>query len=307
MTRPDWQVLQRGWLSSNNVLLRGAPGEGALLVDSGHALHAGQTVALLQHALASEPLREVVNTHLHSDHCGGNARLQAVFGATVAVPAPLFDAVQRWDGTALSFESTGQQCERFTAQRRIAAGDMLAVGARRWHALATPGHDPDMLMLFDSQDGVLLSADALWEDGFGIVFPELVGEPAFEAVGASLDLIERLAPRTVVPGHGRPFTDLDQALARARSRLQAFAANPQRHARHAGKALLKYHLMEVSAEPLETTLRWLTDTPVMQACQRGADPHAAPGAWAAALVDLSCRQGLMTLEGATLRDTPVSP
>ena len=44
-------VLQRGWLSSNNVLLHGR-GEGAVLVDSGHVLHATQTVALVQQALA---------------------------------------------------------------------------------------------------------------------------------------------------------------------------------------------------------------------------------------------------------------
>src|SRR5690606_6700204 len=70
-------VLERGWLSSNNVLIHAAPGEpGAVLVDSGHVVHAEQTVALVRHALrAGEPLVRVVNTHLHSDHCGGNAAL----------------------------------------------------------------------------------------------------------------------------------------------------------------------------------------------------------------------------------------
>jgi hypothetical protein len=44
-------VLERGWLSSNNVLLHGGQA-GAVLVDSGHLLHAGQTVALVRQALA---------------------------------------------------------------------------------------------------------------------------------------------------------------------------------------------------------------------------------------------------------------
>ena len=42
-------------------------------------------------------------------------------------------------------------------------------------------------MLFDRQGGVLMSGDALWEDGFGVVFPELDGTTAFADVGAVLD------------------------------------------------------------------------------------------------------------------------
>ena len=41
------RVFERGWLSSNNLLIHAAPGEpGAVLVDTGHVNHAPQTVAL---------------------------------------------------------------------------------------------------------------------------------------------------------------------------------------------------------------------------------------------------------------------
>ena len=43
------QVLERGWLSANNVLL--FDGAEAVLVDSGYVSHAAQTVALLRAAL----------------------------------------------------------------------------------------------------------------------------------------------------------------------------------------------------------------------------------------------------------------
>jgi len=69
------QVFERGWLSSNNILLTDA--DSATLVDSGYFSHAAQTLALLEHALAGRALDRLVNTHLHSDHCGGNAALQA--------------------------------------------------------------------------------------------------------------------------------------------------------------------------------------------------------------------------------------
>ncbi len=66
-------MLERGWLSANNIVLMGP--DGTALVDSGYHTHAAQTVALVGHALAGRPLDRLVNTHLHSDHCGGNAAL----------------------------------------------------------------------------------------------------------------------------------------------------------------------------------------------------------------------------------------
>jgi len=83
-------VLERDWLSSNNLLIHGAGGEpGAALIDSSHVCHAEQTVPLVRHALRDEPLARIVNTHLHSDHCGGNAALQRAFGAPLTISARL--------------------------------------------------------------------------------------------------------------------------------------------------------------------------------------------------------------------------
>jgi len=254
------RVFERGWLSSNNVLLAGGPGEGAALVDSSHCLHAPQTLALVRHALQGRPLARVVNTHLHSDHCGGNAALQRELGAAVTVPQASWVTVQAWDEDALSYRATGQRCERFDAQAALAPGEVLRVGGRDWQALAAPGHDPQSLMLFDARDGVLVSADALWENGFGVVFPELDGVQAFDEVAAVLDLIERLPVQQVIPGHGAPFGDVAGALARARSRLAGFRADPRRHARHGAKVLLKYHLMEERTQDWAGVLAWAEGT-----------------------------------------------
>lgn len=280
-------VLERGWLSSNNVLLHGAPGEGAVLVDSSHCSHAEQTVALVRHALRGEPLARVVNTHLHSDHCGGNAALQRAFpGLPVDVPPGGFDAVRRWDEDALSYRPTNQRCERFTARGRLAPGKALAVGSRRWEVIAAPGHDPDAVMLFDRAHGVLISADALWGNGFGVVFPELDGESAFDDVAAVLDVIEHLPVTLVIPGHGAPFADLAAALARARSRLASWRAAPDKHARHAAKVLVKYHLMEERAQPLAELLAWAAATPLLQRLHArvGHCEAARPADWAERLL-----------------------
>ncbi len=298
-------VLERGWLSSNNILIHAAGDEaGAVLVDSSHVNHAEQTVALVRHALHGQRLDRVVNTHLHSDHCGGNAALRRAFDMPVIVPPGLADAVREWDAARLTHDSTGQRCARFEAAGTLAPGDEFSAGGRRWQVLPAPGHDPHSVMLFDPAQGVLLSADALWENGFGVVFPEIAGEPGFDDVGAVLDAIGRLPVRMVVPGHGAPFSGVAAALARARSRLAGFQAEPARHARHAVKVLVKYHVMEERSMPFDALLRWAAATPMLgQLWQRhGAHDSDSPAAWCEGYVHELVAGGALALHDGVVSD-----
>ena len=293
-------VFERGWLSSNNVLLHGRDGEGATLVDTSHCLHAAQTQALVRGALRpGERLARIVNTHLHSDHCGGNAALARAFGARIVIPPGDADAVAQWDEDRLTYRLTAQRCERFSADTLLRPGESFSVGTRTWQALAAPGHDPHSLILFDAQDGVLISADALWENGFGVVFPELDGVNAFDDVATVLDLIEALDASHAVPGHGAPLADLAGALQRARSRLARFRADPARHAHHAIKALTKYHLLEVGSEPLPALRAWFDTTPIVrQVWRRLGCPDGSTAAWGERLLaELAASAVLVLREG----------
>jgi glyoxylase-like metal-dependent hydrolase (beta-lactamase superfamily II) len=91
----------------------------------------------------------------------------------------------------------------------------------------------------------LISADALWEDGFGVTFPELSGESGFQEQQEVLQQIESLQPKMVIPGHGPIFIDLDQALARARRRLAWLKEDPIRNARYALKVLVKFIMLDL--------------------------------------------------------------
>jgi glyoxylase-like metal-dependent hydrolase (beta-lactamase superfamily II) len=298
-------VLERGWLSSNNIVIHGVGDEpGAVLVDSGHVAHADQTVALVRHALQGQRLDRIVNTHLHSDHCGGNAALQRTFGAPITVPPGNAAAVAAWDTMRLTHASTGQRSERFTHAATLAPGGHFTAGARRWDAIAAPGHDPFSLLLFDGAHGVLISADALWENGFGVVFPEIDGEPGFDDVSATLDAIGRLPVRVVIPGHGAPFTDVAAALARSRSRLAGFRQEPARHARHAAKVLIKYHVMEERRIAHHVLLQWATATPnLVSLWQRfGTVDSATPAEWCASFVDELVGQGALARDGDAVVD-----
>ena len=293
------RVLERNWLSSNNVLLIG-PDETAL-IDSGYVTHAPQTLALVRHVLGARPLGRLLNTHLHADHCGGNAALQAAYGCHTAIPAPDADKVARWDEDALSFRATGQQCPRFGFDGVLAPGDTLRLGGLRWQVLAAPGHDPHALLIFCAEEGILVSGDALWQDGFGVIFPELAGEPGFDEVGATLDLIDSLAPRVVIPGHGPLFGDVDAALERARQRLDYLAAEPRRNARNAVKVLVKFLLLERGTMALATLPGLLASIPLIERVRStmlGMDADELAQWAAAALV----RAGAARIEGERLLD-----
>ncbi|MGZ9074885.1 MAG: MBL fold metallo-hydrolase [Burkholderiaceae bacterium] len=248
------RVLERGWVSSNNILLFDDD-HSATLVDTGYVTHAEQTLQLVRHALGGRKLMRIVNTHLHSDHCGGNALLSRELSATIAIPPGHADAVALWDDAALGFSACGQACDRFNFDAVVRPGETLMLGGTEWQAFASPGHDPHSIVLWNSDGRTLISADALWEHGFGAIFPEVDGESGFAEQRAILELISELKPRLVIPGHGAPFTEVDQALSRAFARLDALEASPERNARNVIKTLLKFHLLIVRQVALEVLTR----------------------------------------------------
>lgn len=259
MLPSDMLFIERGWLSSNSLLLLG--GDDPVLIDSGYYRHADQTIALLKHALKGRPLRKLFNTHLHSDHCGGNAAVQTAWPAVqTSIPPGLSLAVKQWDEAALSYRPTGQICPQFSFQSTLQPGTSLVAGGYHWRIHAAPGHDPDAILLFQPDTAVLLTADALWENGFGVVFPEIQGEPGFSDVADTLDLIESLKPRLVIPGHGRYFTDIPAALQRARERLHIFVHSPTKHASHAAKVLLKFRMMDQTRCPISDLCNWASSS-----------------------------------------------
>lgn len=253
---PSIRVLERGWLSSNNIVLHDDADTGTV-IDSGYVTHGAQTVALVGHALEGRRLTRLVNTHCHSDHIGGNAALAHAFGCTITIPAGEAANVSAWDSEALHLDGFGQQCQRFVFDSTMSAGDTLTMGGIEWEAIAAPGHDMDSLVLYAPEARVLISADALWENGFGVLFPELYGEPGLAATRATLDRIAALDISTVIPGHGAVFRDVDAALERAYGRLDAFERDPERVVRNAFRALVVFYLLEHQAARMDDIARLL--------------------------------------------------
>ena len=295
---PQVQLLERGWLSANTVVLHG---DCLTLVDSGYCTHAPQTLALIEQALQGQAPQLLINTHLHSDHCGGNAALQQRYpGLRTLIPPGQAALVSQWDPAGLSYAPTGQSCPRFVHDGVLQPGDEPLLGSLRWQVHAAPGHDPHSLILFQPEHRLLISADALWERGFGIVFPELDGVQAFDEVAATLDLIEHLAPATVIPGHGRVFTDVTPALAYARQRLERFVRNPRQHAQHAAQVLVKFKLLELQSLPLAQLRQWAGSVAIMANSHAQHFPELTFDDWFNGEVQDLVRKGAAALDGADI-------
>lgn len=293
------QVIERGWLSANNIVLH-AHGE-AVVVDSGYVAHAPQTLALLERTLAGDELARLVNTHCHSDHMGGNAAIQRKFRCRTSIPqgeAPLID---RWDERELILSAADQRAERFAYDDTFGSGDALAMGEYEWQVVAAPGHDTHAVMFHSPETRVLISGDALWENGFGAVFGQLFGrDTALAETRETLERVAALDCKLVIPGHGRPFGEVGAALERAFARLKGYEEDITRLARHVVRVLFTFSLLEKRSMPLAELPVYVARVPIL-AELNSRYLHMTPAAMAEWLVnDLERAGAAYRQEGSLL-------
>ena len=188
---------------TNTYLLGGQ--EGVTVLDPGpdDAAHVQDIIRL-----APGPIRRILLTHMHSDHCGAVAALKAATGAPLA----------GWRNSASS---------AFTPDEPLADGDEVAGTV----VLFTPGHAADHLC-FARADGVVFSGDVVMAWSTTAISPP-GGDMA--AYFASLHrLLARTGDTLYLPGHGPALPDpvaygsglLAHRLAREQAVLLALARAP---------------------------------------------------------------------------------
>ena len=115
-------------------------------------------------------------------------------------------------------------------------------------------------------------------------------------------MIERLAPRTVIPGHGPVFTDAPRALATARKRLEGFVRSPGKHALYAAKVLLKYKLLELQHTTVPALQQWADGTPYFGLLHQAYFADQPKAQWLHSLVADLERSGAAVRQGEALHN-----
>jgi len=87
-------------------------------------------------------------------------------------------------------------------------------------------------------------------------------ESGFDATAETLSVIERLAPKLVIPGHGSPFANVAGAIEASRQRLAKFMQAPEAHAKYAARSLLMFHVLQNRQQEESLLRQHLLDTRV---------------------------------------------
>jgi glyoxylase-like metal-dependent hydrolase (beta-lactamase superfamily II) len=233
---------------------------------------------------------------------GGNAALASAHGCRVTIPAGEVKHVVPWTPQSVWMAQFDQKADPFHFDDTLGAGDVFEGAGFEWEAHAAPGHDMDALMFFEPINRILISGDALWEEGMGFVWPEEGANPHIAAALETLAAIERLAPRFVIPGHGAAFAHAAASIATVRAKLGAFARDPRKNARHVVKVMFVFALLDRQAMAVDEVAGYLARIPCYaQLSERflGLDA-AALGAWL--LPDL-VRAGAVRIDAGVVRPT----
>lgn len=296
------RVIVRGMLNCNQVILR-APGAN-VLIDSGYCSHRERTLERVAGpgGLDGEALAWLINTHCHTDHMGGNAAFASAYGCRITIPEGEAKHVRPWTAETGSIAFFDHRADPFQFDDTLRPGDRFEGGGLEWQAHAAPGHDMEALIFFEPRHRILVSGDALWQNGMGIVWPEARAQPRIEASLETIARIEELDPALVIPGHGVPFEDTAGAIARVRSRLAAFAADPAKNARHVLKVLFAFALLDRESMPVAHVADYLARVPCygeLSGPFLGIEARAL-GDWL--LAELR-RAGAVRIEGGIVRPT----
>ena len=299
---PNISFIERDWLSANHVMFKDH--EGATLIDSGYGKFNHVTLAKVDAVLEAwdnASLDRIINTHIHSDHIGGNAELQRAHpGCSIAVPVDEQPFLVNWDSPEQMLSYADQECERFAWDDVIEPGQQIELGGEAWNAIATPGHDMGSLVFYSPKLRILISADALWEHSSGFVPPQAIDPKPLAAQRATFKRLAELDVALVIPGHGPMFTDFSGALAQACAKLEAFATDDMKIAKSVVKAMFIYSMMWRGEMALADVPAYLARVGVHR------DYNAqffrmSDEAYADWLIGETVRTGKVILDGAVLR------
>ncbi|HEY3929036.1 MAG TPA: MBL fold metallo-hydrolase [Candidatus Koribacter sp.] len=196
------------WEETLVYLIQGK--KSAILVDTGMGI--GDLKSLVS-KLTPLPII-VVNSHTHPDHTGNNWQFSTVYNLDTA-----YSREDARGGTEIraeiapdkicgtlpkNFDARAYATRRWKTTKWLHDGDRIDLGGRTIEVMATPGHAPDSLCLFDEANGLLFTGD-LYYPGAIYVFGKGADSAEYQQ---SADRLAKLAPKVkkVFGAHNTPVS-----------------------------------------------------------------------------------------------------
>ena len=236
-----FRFLRRPFPSGNSVLVTGVR---PVLIDTGFGSDAPETLRLVEHqGVPPGSLANILNTHHHSDHVGGNQAFSQMTDAPISAHPIEARSINRRDAVACRAEWLDQPVEAYRVDRFLDDGDTVDLGDGKLQVLHTPGHSAGQICFYEPTGRVLISGDVLL--GSDVSWINLVNEgtsPVEEAI-SSLERLMRLDALVAYPGHGAPITDVAEQCRRTIGRYERWLDDPETIAWHGCRRIFAFALM----------------------------------------------------------------
>lgn len=172
----------------------------ALLVDAGTGLNFDWIKQKLRNfEFDVENLGILVNTHCHFDHAGGDLDFLDESGCELMASGPAAKALGNADKKATLASNFGEELEPLEVSRVLQDKDEIDLGGTSLTVLSTPGHTQGSISLYEPQEGILFSGDAVFRGGVGRTdLPS--SDP--KALENTLQKLSELDVEKLYPGHG---------------------------------------------------------------------------------------------------------
>ncbi|HEX9178849.1 MAG TPA: quinoprotein relay system zinc metallohydrolase 1 [Burkholderiales bacterium] len=187
---------------------------GVVVVDTGPSKRYGEQMRAAIARVTQKPVVKVFNTHHHPDHFLGNQAYEDVGIAALAATAQAIAA----EGNALTenlYRMSGDWMKGTEPVRpsQMVTTSELGVGDHKLALISLAGHTAGDLAVFDRSTGVLFAGDLVF-------FNRAATTPHADISVwlASLEALEKLPFKTLVPGHG-PVVNDDRAIRQTREYL----------------------------------------------------------------------------------------
>ncbi len=174
-----------------------------LLIDSGPPVTARQ----LGNWLQGQGVEQIINTHHHEDHSGGNGWLQRALNLRVKVPPGTVPLLAQFPRLEAYRRLVWGQPGNFRAD---SLGKVVESSHYRYQVIPTPGHCPDHVCLFEPEQRWLFSGDLYIEERARY----LRADVSLDQLTASLRHVLTLRPKLLLCCHAGVVEDAYGAIER---------------------------------------------------------------------------------------------